>query len=164
VSGISDQLRINLFQLSGRGKPFPAPRPHGQFVPALVSFNVGVELGQLAVITAAYLAVGIWVAWYGRLVAPAKAPLQPAYPVELAPYLKVPVLGLYGGADASIPVEHVEQMRAVLKGAGNTVSEIVLYDGAPHAFYADYRPSYRKEAAEDGWKRMQAWFRKYGVA
>jgi carboxymethylenebutenolidase len=104
------------------------------------------------------------VAWYGRLVAPAKLPLQPAYPVELAPHLKVPVLGLYGGADASIPVEHVEQMRAVLKGAGNTVSEIVLYDGAPHAFYADYRPSYRKEAAEDGWKRMQAWFRNYGVA
>jgi carboxymethylenebutenolidase len=104
------------------------------------------------------------VAWYGRLVAPAKAPLQPAYPVELAPHLKVPVLGLYGGEDASIPVAHVEQMRGALKSAGNAASEIVVYDGAPHAFYADYRPSYRKEAAEDGWKRMQAWFRKYGVA
>ncbi|MBI3935484.1 MAG: dienelactone hydrolase family protein [Betaproteobacteria bacterium] len=103
------------------------------------------------------------VAWYGRLVAPAKAPLQPAYPVELAPHLKVPVLGLYGGADASIPLEHVEQMRAALKGAGNKTSEIIVYDGAPHAFYADYRPSYRKEAAEDGWKRMQEWFRKHGV-
>ncbi|MBI2508448.1 MAG: dienelactone hydrolase family protein, partial [Betaproteobacteria bacterium] len=104
------------------------------------------------------------VAWYGRLAAPSKAALQPAYPVELAPHLKVPVLGLYGGADASISVETVKQMRAALKAAGNTVSEIVLYDGAPHAFYADYRPSYRREAAEDGWKRMQAWFRKYGVA
>jgi carboxymethylenebutenolidase len=104
------------------------------------------------------------VAWYGRLVAPARAPLQPAYPVELAPHVKVPVLGLYGGADASIPVEHVEQMRAALKAAGNNVSEIVVYDGAPHAFYADYRPSYRKEAAEDGWQRMQAWFKKHGVA
>jgi carboxymethylenebutenolidase len=104
------------------------------------------------------------VAWYGRLVAPSKAPLQPAYPVELAPHLKVPVLGLYGAEDASIPVAHVEQMRAALKGAGNTASEIVVYDGAPHAFYADYRPSYRKEAAEDGWKRMQAWFRQHGVA
>jgi carboxymethylenebutenolidase len=104
------------------------------------------------------------VAWYGRLVAPARAPLQPAYPAELAPHLKVPVLGLYGGADASIPVEHVEQMRSALKAAGNAVSEIVVYDGAPHAFYADYRPNYRKEAAEDGWKRMQGWFRKYGVA
>jgi len=104
------------------------------------------------------------VAWYGRLVAPAKAPLQPAYPVELAPHLKVPVLGLYGGADAGISIENVEQMRSALKAAGNTVSEIVVYDGAPHAFYADYRPSFRKEAAEDGWKRMQAWLRKYGVS
>jgi carboxymethylenebutenolidase len=104
------------------------------------------------------------VAWYGRLVAPAKSPLQPAYPVDLAPALKVPVLGLYGGEDASIPVAHVEQMRAALKAAGNTTSEIVVYDGAPHAFYADYRPSYRKEAAEDGWKRMQAWFKQHGVA
>jgi len=104
------------------------------------------------------------VAWYGRLVAPARAALQPAYPVELAPHLKVPVFGLYGGADAGISIENVEQMRAALKGAGNTVSEIVVYDGAPHAFYADYRPNYRKEAAEDGWKRMQAWLRKHGVA
>jgi carboxymethylenebutenolidase len=104
------------------------------------------------------------VAWYGRLVAPAKSALQPAYPVELAAHLKVPVLGLYGGADAGIPVEQVEQMRAALKAANNAASEIVVYDGAPHAFYADYRPSYRQEAADDGWKRMQAWFKKYGVA
>jgi carboxymethylenebutenolidase len=104
------------------------------------------------------------VAWYGRLVAPSKAPLQPAYPAELAPVLKVPVLGLYGGQDASIPMEHVEQMRAALKGAGNTVSNIHVYPEAPHAFYADYRPSFRKDAAEDGWTRMQAWFKQYGVA
>ena len=104
------------------------------------------------------------VAWYGKLVAPSKAPLQPAYPVELAPHLKVPVRGLYGGADASIPLETVEQMRAALKAAGNTTSEIIVYPDAPHAFYADYRPNYRKEAAEDGWKQMQAWFKKYGVA
>jgi len=104
------------------------------------------------------------VAWYGRLVAPAKAPLQPAYPVELAAHLKVPVRGLYGGQDASIPVEHVEQMRAALKAAGDTTSEIIVYPEAPHAFYADYRPNYRKEAAEDGWKQMRDWFRKHGVA
>ena len=104
------------------------------------------------------------VAWYGRLVAPAKAPLQPAYPVELAPHLKVPVRGLYGGQDASIPLEHVEQMRAALKSAGNTTSEIIVYSEAPHAFFADYRPNYRKEAAEDGWKQMQAWFKQHGVA
>jgi carboxymethylenebutenolidase len=104
------------------------------------------------------------VAWYGRLVAPGKAPLQPAYPVDLAPHLKVPVLGLYGAEDAGIPVAHVDQMREALKAAGNTSSEFKVYDGAPHAFYADYRPSYRKEAAEDGWKRMQEWFKKHGVA
>ena len=51
-----------------------------------------------------------------------------------------------------------------LKTAGNTASEIIVYDEAPHAFYADYRPNYRKQAAEDGWIRMQEWFRKYGVA
>ena len=104
------------------------------------------------------------VAWYGRLVAPSKAPLQPAYPVELAGVLKVPVRGLYGEKDASIPLEHVEQMRAALKAANNTSSEIIVYPDAPHAFYADYRPSYRKEAAEDGWKQMQDWFKKHGVA
>jgi carboxymethylenebutenolidase len=103
------------------------------------------------------------VAWYGKLVAPSKAALQPAYPVELAPYLKVPVRGLYGAEDASIPIADVEKMREALKAAGNTASEIIVYPGAPHAFFADYRPNYRKEAAEDGWKQMQAWFRKYGV-
>ena len=84
--------------------------------------------------------------------------------VELAPHLKVAVLGLYGAQDASIPLDHVEKMRAALKAAGVANSEIVLYPEAPHAFYADYRPSYRKDAAEDGWKRMQAWFKKHGVA
>ena len=104
------------------------------------------------------------VAWYGRLVAPSKAPLQPAYPVELAAVLKVPVRGLYGGQDASIPLDHVEQMRAALKAAGNTASEIIVYPEAPHAFYADYRPSFRKEAAADGWTKMQEWFKQHGVA
>ena len=104
------------------------------------------------------------VAWYGRLVAAQKAPLQPAYPVELAPCLKVPVRGLYGGQDASIPLEHVGQMRAALKAAGNATAEIIVYPDAPHAFYADYRPNYRKDAAEDGWKKMQEWFRQHGVA
>jgi carboxymethylenebutenolidase len=109
-------------------------------------------------------AVKAAVAWYGRLVAPGRAPLQPAYPVELALHLKVPVLGLYGGQDASIPLDHVEQMRGALKAAGVANSEIVVYPEAPHAFYADYRPNYRKDAAEDGWKRMQDWFKKHGVA
>jgi len=103
------------------------------------------------------------VAWYGRIVGQTNE-LQPKYPLDVAATIKAPVLGLYGGADQGIPVETVEQMRQALKAAGNNQSEIIVYPDAPHAFHADYRPSYRKEPAEDGWKRLQAWFKKYGVA
>ena len=102
------------------------------------------------------------VAWYGPLVRPA-APLQPKHPIDVAAELEAPVLGLYGGEDAGIPNDTVEQMRAALHAAGKG-SEIVLYPGMPHAFHADYRPTYRKEAAEDGWVRMLDWFRRHGVA
>ena len=102
------------------------------------------------------------VAWYGRVEGQG-TPLQPSNPIELVKQLKAPVLGLYGEADAGIPLESVERMRAALKAAGNP-SEIHTYPGAPHGFHADYRPSYRKEAAEDGWKRLMAWLRAKGVA
>jgi carboxymethylenebutenolidase len=102
------------------------------------------------------------VAWYGRLVGQANE-LQTKYPIDLAGSIKAPVLGLYGGADQGIPVDTVEKMRAALKAANKT-AEIVVYPDTPHAFYADYRPSYRKEQAEDGWKRMLAWFKANGVA
>ena len=102
------------------------------------------------------------VAWYGRVVGQGDA-LTPKYPIDVVAELKAPVLGLYGGADAGIPNDTVEKMRAALKSAGNP-SEIVLYPDMPHGFHADYRPSYRKEAAEDGWKRLLEWFRKNGAA
>ena len=102
------------------------------------------------------------VAWYGRLVGDSD-PLHPKHPVDLAASLHAPILGLYGGADQGIPLSTIEQMKAAAKDAGKTV-EIVVYPDTPHAFNADYRPSYRKAAAEDGWKRMLAWFQKYGVA
>lgn len=102
------------------------------------------------------------VAWYGPLVGQA-SDLQPRHPIDVAAKLKAPVLGLYGGADTSIPIETVERMRRALTAAGNA-SEIVVYPDAPHGFHADYRPSYRKETAQDGWRRLQAWFRKHGVA
>lgn len=102
------------------------------------------------------------VAWYGRLVGKPDE-LHPQYPVDIAPALKVPVLGLYGAQDQSIPQDTVEQMRAALK-KGSSKSEIVVYPDAGHAFYADYRPSYRQPAAEDGWKRLREWFKKYGAA
>jgi carboxymethylenebutenolidase len=101
------------------------------------------------------------VAWYGRLVGQASA-LTPKQPAELAGNLKAPVLGLYGGADAGIPLDTVWDMQDKLKAAGGK-SMIHVYDDAPHAFHADYRPSYRKDHAEDGWKRMREWFGKNGV-
>jgi carboxymethylenebutenolidase len=104
------------------------------------------------------------VAWYGRLVGGGKeTKLQPKYPIDLVESLNAPVLGLYGGADMGIPQETVEQMRKALKDAKKE-AEIIVYPDTPHAFNADYRPSYRKDKAEDGWKRMLEWFKKHGVA
>ena len=102
------------------------------------------------------------VAWYGRLVGQTSE-LAPANPIDLASMLTVPVLGLYGGADQGIPLDTVEKMRAAL-ATGTSGSEIVVYREAPHGFNADYRPSYRKDAATDGWTRMLAWFKRNGAA
>jgi carboxymethylenebutenolidase len=100
------------------------------------------------------------VAFYGSLVD--KNDAAPKSSIDLAPEVKEPVLGLYGEADAGIPPDQVKQMEAALKAAGKT-AELHEYPGAPHGFVADYRPSYRKEAAEDAWNKMIAWFKKYGV-
>jgi carboxymethylenebutenolidase len=102
------------------------------------------------------------VAWYGRLVGQ-PSELTPTHPVDIARALEVPVLGLYGGADQGIPIPTIEQMRAALE-RGSSGSQIVVYEDAPHGFNADYRPSYRKDTATDGWKRMAAWFKSHGVA
>lgn len=102
------------------------------------------------------------VAWYGRL-AGAPSALQPAHPVDLAQTIAVPVLGLYGGRDEGIPLSTVESMREALKRA-RAPCEIHVYPDAPHAFFADYRPSYREKEAQDGWRRMLDWFRRHGLA
>ncbi len=101
------------------------------------------------------------VAWYGRLVGDATE-LTPKHPVDIASTLKVPILGLYGGKDTGIPLDTVEQMRDRLKSSSSK-SEIIVYPDAPHAFFADYRPSYREKEAKDGWQRLQAWFKRHGV-
>ena len=101
------------------------------------------------------------VAFYGAPLDPPN-PLWPKSPMQLAPEMKAPVLGLYGEADTGISVASVEAFKAAL-AANNKTAEFKIYPGAPHGFHADYRASYRKEAAEDGWKQMQAWFKKYGV-
>ena len=105
------------------------------------------------------------VAWYGRLVGQASA-LTPKHPVELTGVLNGPVLGLYGGQDGGIPLTTVDQMKAALAtgSAAAKKSQFVVYPEAPHAFHADYRPSYRKDAADDGWLRALAWFKANGVA
>jgi carboxymethylenebutenolidase len=101
------------------------------------------------------------VAWYGRLVGEANE-ITPRHPVDIADKLLAPVLGLYGGLDTGIPLETVEAMENALKSGSAAArrSEIHVYDNAPHAFHADYRPSFRKEEAANGWRRMQAWFDK----
>ncbi len=102
------------------------------------------------------------VAWYGRLVG-SPDELHPTHPVDIAASLKAPVLGLYGGKDTGIPQDTIEKMRAAVKAAGGK-SEIVVYPEAGHGFNADYRPGYDKSAAQDGMRRLQEWFKKYGAA
>ncbi len=100
------------------------------------------------------------VAWYGPL-RPVKTPgIRTAGPLDVALQINAPVLGLYGEADVGIPVADVREMETLLKAAGKT-AEFVLYPGAPHAFFADYRPSYRPDAARDAWARCVAWMNKY---
>jgi carboxymethylenebutenolidase len=110
-------------------------------------------------------AVKAGVAWYGRLEGTSN-PMSPTNPVEVVANINGPVLGLYGGADTGIPQASIDKMKTALTtgSAAAKKSEFVVYDGAPHAFHADYRPSYRKEAAEDGFKRALAWFKVNGVA
>ena len=124
--------------------------------------------GRITWLYAAHGPVKAGVAWYGRLEG-AKTALQPRHPLELVSSLKAPVLGLYGGQDTGIPLESVDRMKAALAAGRNpqapaaTASEFVVYPQAPHAFHADYRPSYRQDAAQDGWKRCLAWFKTHGL-
>ena len=109
------------------------------------------------------------VAWYGRLVGQPSA-TSPQHPLQQAASLKAPVLGLYGGQDTGIPLDTVEQMKTALAGAGAAgnaaarASEFVIYPDSPHAFHADYRPTYRAGPAQDGFKRALEWFKAKGVA
>ncbi|MGV3494467.1 MAG: dienelactone hydrolase family protein [Ramlibacter sp.] len=121
--------------------------------------------GRITWLYAAHAPVKAGVAWYGRLVGTASE-LTPRHPVDIAASLKAPVLGLYGGADTGIPLDTVDKMKAALaKGSpAARASQFVVYPDAPHAFHADYRPSFRQGPAEDGFKRALEWFRTHGVA
>jgi carboxymethylenebutenolidase len=102
------------------------------------------------------------VAWYGRVTGE-RSPIQPEQPIDLVAGLHVPVLGLYGAKDKGISVASVETMKAAVLKSSKAKCEFVIYPEAGHAFFADYRPSYSKAAAEDGWKRAVTWFEKHGV-
>ena len=118
--------------------------------------------GRIVWLYAAYNAdLKAGVAWYGKVQGTASVN-QPKHPIDLASQIKAPVLGLYGGKDQGIPVSDIEDMQNDLKAAQSR-SEIKIYPEAPHGFNADYRQSYRKEAAEDGWARMLEWFKKAGM-
>jgi carboxymethylenebutenolidase len=101
------------------------------------------------------------VAWYGSLNKTATA-LQPQQPLDIAGAIKAPVLGLYAGLDQGITAGDIEKMRAALKSA-RAQSQIIVYPDAQHGFNADYRPSYNAVDAQDGWRRMLAWFKAHGV-
>ena len=107
------------------------------------------------------------VAWYGRLSRPPAgqflAEPERQWPLELAPQLQSPVLGLYAGKDQGIPMSDVEEMRRILRETGKANADIVVYPDAQHGFHADYRSSYNPAAAEDGWRRMLAYFQHYDV-
>jgi carboxymethylenebutenolidase len=105
------------------------------------------------------------VAWYGKLTGEKDA-LKPKFPLDVAGELRAPVLGLYGGKDQGIPLESVEQMKQALKASGSSVAkrcEFHVYPEAGHAFAADYRPSYRKTEAEDGFRRLHSWLKQHGA-
>ena len=121
--------------------------------------------GRITWLYAAQGPVKAGVAWYGRMVGTPND-LMPKNPIDVAATMRVPVLGLYGEKDGGIPLDTLEKMKAVLATgtAASKAAQFVVYPDAPHAFHADYRPSYRKEAAEDGFKRCLEWFKANGVA
>jgi carboxymethylenebutenolidase len=121
--------------------------------------------GRITWLYSAHANLKAGVAWYGRLVGNAR-PVTPRHPLDLAASLKAPVLGLYAGDDAGIPLDTVDRMKSALAAgsAAAKASQFVVYAGAPHAFHADYRPSFRQQPAEDGWKRALDWFKMHGVA
>jgi carboxymethylenebutenolidase len=104
------------------------------------------------------------VAWYGPPARPYKGKSGDVTGFDLAKDIKCPFLGLYGELDKNPPPDDAKKFGEMLKQHGNKNVEIVVYPGASHGFHADYRPSYNKAAADDGWKRCVAWLKKYETA
>lgn len=101
------------------------------------------------------------VAYYGLLNG-MKSDIKANDPVDIASTLKVPVLGLYASQDSFIKPEIIEQMQAELEKSGSQ-SEIVVFPAVNHGFYADYRPTYNKTAADYSWQLTRDWLKRHGV-
>jgi len=117
--------------------------------------------GRIVWLYAARASIKAGVAWYGRISNPVNMN-QTKTVLDVASKLKAPVLGLYAGQDSGIPLSHIDLMKKAIAEAKGA-SEIVVYPNAQHGFNADYRPSYSKADAEDGWKKMLEWMKKNGV-
>jgi len=118
--------------------------------------------GQYALMAACALTgVSACVSWYGMLRAEGRTEAKPESPLEMAPRLSCPWLGLYGEEDALIPLADLAELRAVLEREGKAF-EIVTYPGAGHAFYNDSRAdAYRPAAAADAFPRAVAFLRRH---
>jgi carboxymethylenebutenolidase len=93
------------------------------------------------------------VSWYGMLRYDEHDERKPVSPLELAPRLACPYLGLFGAEDGLIPQADVDELHAILT-RGDKTFVIKSYPGAGHAFFNDTRPdAYRPEAAADAWPR-----------
>jgi carboxymethylenebutenolidase len=101
------------------------------------------------------------VAWYGPL-GGNRTDIQPKTAMDVAAEINCPLLSLSGAKDPIVKPEDVEAAIAKARAAGKT-AEMVIYPDTGHGFHADYRPSYNAADAEDGWKRMLAWFKSHGA-
>src|SRR5215813_13093921 len=101
------------------------------------------------------------VAWYGTPARPYKRSSCDVTGFDVAKDIKIPFLGLFGETDQNPKPEDAKRLGELIKQAGNANVVIVIYPGAGHGFHADYRPSYKADAAADAWKRCTGWFEKY---
>ena len=156
VARVPDAVTLAVFD---DALAFAATRGGDATRAAIVGFCWG---GRIAWLYAAHRSdLTACVPWYGRLDGP-RTEVQPSWPIDLAGDIRAPTLGLYGGDDQAIPVDLIESFRARLIAAGSP-ADIVVYDGAPHGFYADYRESFRADVAKLAWGQMRDFLEARGL-
>jgi carboxymethylenebutenolidase len=119
--------------------------------------------GRQSFLAAVSLPLDAAVDCYGAFVVgnpPEGMPLKVGPIVDKTPNLSCPLLGLFGAEDSHPSPEQVGELEQALKAAGKTY-EFHSYENAGHAFFAVNRPSYRVEAANDGWQRIWDFYGQY---